>query len=574
MATAVSGREGWLFLGNDTNNSADQFTGNLVLTDDCLDRWLQYTIDIRKKIADDAQHLLVVAPSKESVLSEYYPFEKAKRRPIDQLLEKIGTSTTLFPSTLLQNSEADLPTYPKADSHWTDFGAMLVAQEIGRRFGGSFSGELSSRFSPRRSFSDLGSKMSPPVEEAVHRFGEYSDRRIYDNLIHNHGRIWIYENTEARLKSCVLYGDSFSISLCKWLPRLFQRLTYVHTTNIDWSFYDKERPQYVITEIAERFIPRAPVASGSFDLRPTIANKIFSLDNIIKDKQISAYRDYFGNEPEQITGKGAVGRHMTKFIAWGQDISFNNDMPQPPGNSVPSVDFAYKCGFDGVEIDVQMSRDKELVLMHDFTLDRTTKSTGRVDALTLEELQSVEILGEWLGKTLYVRSLREALSENGDRGYFMLDLRIVSHRSIAAVTRAVSDSGFNPQKLLIIAYSQKDGTWLRKDFPDSIIVLKIPEIPSDGAAEVIKSAEELDGILFNSANDLVLAKMYTEAAHRNGLLSCIYLHHRGLSKQSLCELVKMGADFVTTQNHHYFDDAREVAASPTLVGATEADSTN
>ncbi len=46
---------------------------------------------------------------------------------------------------------------------------------------------------------------------------------------------------------------------------------------------------------------------------------------------------------------------------------------------------------DGIELDVQVSKDGELVIMHDETLDRTTNGTGNLRDYTLEELKMLSV---------------------------------------------------------------------------------------------------------------------------------------------------------------------------------------
>jgi glycerophosphoryl diester phosphodiesterase len=55
---------------------------------------------------------------------------------------------------------------------------------------------------------------------------------------------------------------------------------------------------------------------------------------------------------------------------------------------------AYKMAFDelnadGIEMDVHYSKDKELVVIHDFELSRTTNGTGFVFLKTLKELRQL-----------------------------------------------------------------------------------------------------------------------------------------------------------------------------------------
>lgn len=58
-----------------------------------------------------------------------------------------------------------------------------------------------------------------------------------------------------------------------------------------------------------------------------------------------------------------------------------------PENTLEAFDLAVRQGADGVELDVQLSKDGELVVIHDETLDRVSDGTGWVRDYTLEELK-------------------------------------------------------------------------------------------------------------------------------------------------------------------------------------------
>lgn len=245
---------------------------------------------------------------------------------------------------------------------------------------------------------------------------------------------------------------------------------------------------------------------------------------------------------------------MTKFIAWGQEVSHDRERPQPPGNTLPIVDFAYGLGFDGVELDVQVSKDGVIVLMHDFTLDRSTLEEGVVAHRTLEELRQVRVRGEWGGRPLYVEPFEEALRINGSRGYVMCDLRRVSDKSLAGLQNSITNSGFDPELLLIIAYNKEDGLRLKQAFPASTILLKSPVSPP--VSGFVAEADGLDALLINAARQSTLVEEIKAKADARGMKLCVYLDHRGLPIQNLKKLVAARTDFVTTQNHHYFDQLR------------------
>ena len=61
-----------------------------------------------------------------------------------------------------------------------------------------------------------------------------------------------------------------------------------------------------------------------------------------------------------------------------------------PENTIKAFEKGLDVGADIVECDIQLSKDEELVVIHDHTLDRTTNKEGRVKDYTLEELKQLD----------------------------------------------------------------------------------------------------------------------------------------------------------------------------------------
>lgn len=61
-----------------------------------------------------------------------------------------------------------------------------------------------------------------------------------------------------------------------------------------------------------------------------------------------------------------------------------------PENTLAAFDHATALGVDALECDVHLSRDGEVVVIHDSTLERTTDARGSVAALTASELARVD----------------------------------------------------------------------------------------------------------------------------------------------------------------------------------------
>lgn len=61
-----------------------------------------------------------------------------------------------------------------------------------------------------------------------------------------------------------------------------------------------------------------------------------------------------------------------------------------PENTMLAFKEAAEAGADGIELDVHMTKDKEIVVIHDETLDRTTNGKGYVKDYTLKELKELD----------------------------------------------------------------------------------------------------------------------------------------------------------------------------------------
>lgn len=68
-----------------------------------------------------------------------------------------------------------------------------------------------------------------------------------------------------------------------------------------------------------------------------------------------------------------------------------------PENTIPSFMAAIELGVDQIETDVRITKDGELVLIHDETVNRTTNGIGAVRDYTLAELKELDA-GSYMGK--------------------------------------------------------------------------------------------------------------------------------------------------------------------------------
>src|ERR1035438_3063798 len=91
-------------------------------------------------------------------------------------------------------------------------------------------------------------------------------------------------------------------------------------------------------------------------------------------------------------------------------------------NTLASVDAALQLGVDFVEIDVQETRDGELIVFHDYRLNRICGVRGRVRHKTLAEIQRLNP---------QVPTLREVLSACRGRARVLIEIKRADPRKVA-----------------------------------------------------------------------------------------------------------------------------------------------
>src|SRR5260221_5228607 len=100
-----------------------------------------------------------------------------------------------------------------------------------------------------------------------------------------------------------------------------------------------------------------------------------------------------------------------------------------PGDTLYAYEHAVALGADVLEMDAHMTKDGEIVLMHDEKVDRTTDGTGLIEDLTLADLKKLDAGYQWSsdgGKTfpfrgqgIQVPTLQELFDEYPNMRYLI-----------------------------------------------------------------------------------------------------------------------------------------------------------
>lgn len=134
-----------------------------------------------------------------------------------------------------------------------------------------------------------------------------------------------------------------------------------------------------------------------------------------------------------------------------------------PDNTMMAFRGAAALGVDVLELDSQITSDGVLVVIHDDTVDRTTSGSGRVDGMTLEELQQLDAAANWRdldgayphrGSAVAVPTLQEVLETFPDVGV-NIDMKSSDPRVPAATCDLIRQTG-RELTVMVASFNQRN----------------------------------------------------------------------------------------------------------------------
>ena len=142
-------------------------------------------------------------------------------------------------------------------------------------------------------------------------------------------------------------------------------------------------------------------------------------------------------------------------------IAHRGDSTNAPENTIPAFKNAISLGADGVELDVRLTKDHELVVFHDHRLGRTAPGGKPVNQYTQAEIRELDV-GSWFAsefKNERIPTLDEVFESlpkdfliNVEMKAIMKGMRLISHKVVEVVRRharwnSTLVASFNPISL-------------------------------------------------------------------------------------------------------------------------------
>lgn len=151
-----------------------------------------------------------------------------------------------------------------------------------------------------------------------------------------------------------------------------------------------------------------------------------------------------------------------------------------PENTLRGMRYALSLGVDRTEIDVHLSRDNVLVVMHDATVDRTTNGTGPIADLTLAQLKQLDA-----GRGEQVPTLQEVIDvfqdawNRGNRTLLQIELK--GEGTVAPTVETVQRNGI-ADRIVLTSFVPERVAEARRLLPQAIFGFLTSKLEPDPLA--------------------------------------------------------------------------------------------
>lgn len=211
---------------------------------------------------------------------------------------------------------------------------------------------------------------------------------------------------------------------------------------------------------------------------------------------------------------------------------------EAPENTIPAFEKAIEEGADYVEMDVRLTSDGELVLMHDPSTERTTGVDKLVCDSTYEELQQLDAGAEYPEEYAGTKipTLKDAIDTC--KGKVMMNIELKTVRNDGELEKKVAEllrENHMEEQCIVTSFKQRSLVRIKKDDPDIVTGY----IYSFGYSN--RTNYEAMDVL--SIDARYLTRQVVAGAHKKGIMVCAWTVN---TSSEMRRMMAIGVDNIIT----------------------------
>ena len=216
-----------------------------------------------------------------------------------------------------------------------------------------------------------------------------------------------------------------------------------------------------------------------------------------------------------------------------------------PENTLTAIKKAIEMKADGIEIDIQLTKDGKIVVIHDWKVDRTTTGRGFVYELDLDYIRSLDA-GQWYTKDFIgevVPTLEEVLDILPSDMMLNIEIKDIARKHSNIEEKMLEVLRKYPEKFDNVIVSSFHHDKIRK-LQELEPKLKLALLTNSEFIEIEKylSTNGLNSYSYHPEINLI-SKEDVEILHKKGIKVFVWTVNK---EEDLAYLVKLGVDGVIT----------------------------
>ena len=204
-----------------------------------------------------------------------------------------------------------------------------------------------------------------------------------------------------------------------------------------------------------------------------------------------------------------------------------------PENTMAAFERSLSLGVDMIEVDVHLSSDNEVVVIHDELVERTTDGTGLVHEMSLEELKSLDA-GSWFSEEFSgqtIPTLDQVLTLINGRAECLIEIKSKEHIIYKGFAERIID--------LINAHHARD--WcIVQSYEEEYLEAAYDYDPKIMIKRIIMGEE--DSPLFNFFTE---SKSFVSSRNKHHYLETLNPHYLSLSQRRIHKIKARGYKVIT-----------------------------
>ncbi|MEE9431728.1 MAG: glycerophosphodiester phosphodiesterase [Melioribacteraceae bacterium] len=234
-----------------------------------------------------------------------------------------------------------------------------------------------------------------------------------------------------------------------------------------------------------------------------------------------------------------------------QIIAHRGESFDAPENTLASINLAWERGAEAVEVDVHLSKDNHVVVIHDYNTKRVGNRNKKVSKQTLSELKELEI-GSWKNKKWKdekIPTLKEVLATVPSDRKIIIEIKS-DEEVLPFLKKGVQESGLKNIRVEFISFNYSTIVAAKKTFPKNNCLYLVDldytwytRLISPSVEKIIAKTKEgnLDGI--NVWAGKLLTKQFAEKVKAADLLLYTWTVN---NPQQTRQLIQWQVDGITT----------------------------